>query len=210
MPGTALVWAGAVAAMVLCILAVLGLWFVLNLPKQQLDRLSDAGQAFGVVSAMFSAAALSGVVASVVYQSHQARNHRYEIWQTAHANLLLRVIDEPAVYGPCIGDAGQFGSEEELRRYYFTTLWLNFGQIGLRVGTMSEASIRGELCGEMFRSQVARDLWLRRRHAVVAAYGGLGRFQAIVDEEYERSIRDTSPEPAPEASGGEASGRMPE
>jgi hypothetical protein len=56
----------------------------------------------------------------------------------------------------------------------------------------------------------ARDLWLRRRDAIVAAYGGLGRFQAIVDEEYERSIRDTSPEPAPEASGGEASGRMPE
>jgi hypothetical protein len=160
---------------------------MLRVPDNTLNRLSDTGQAFGIFSTLFSAAALIGVVLSVTYQSRQNQRYDYEAWHTAHAGLLARVIEDPATFAPCIGDLGKFSSEVEARRYYFTTLWLNFGQIGLRAGNMTEASIREELCGEMFESQVARDLWIKRREILTRAYGGLSPFYQLVNNEFERT-----------------------
>ena len=187
---------------------------LLSVPREELGRLSDAGQAFGIVSAVLSGAAFAGVVASVAYQSRQNRHYRFEMWHTAHVNLLYRVLDEPATYGPCIGDMSQFDSDDEIRRFFFTTLWLNFGQIGWDSGNFTEESIRNELCAEMFASPIARALWLKRRAGRVQAYGGLSPFYAMIDEEFRKSTlrhyehpdavddsQGETPTPAPDVEG---------
>jgi hypothetical protein len=173
-------------AVILTAVLIASILVMLRVPDNTLNRLSDTGQAFGIFSTLFSAAALIGVVLSVTYQSRQNQRYDYEAWHTAHAGLLARVIEDPATFVPCIGDLDNFSSEVEARRYYFTTLWLNFGQIGLRAGNMTEASIREELCGEMFESQVARDLWIKRREILTKAYGGLSPFYQLVNSEFER------------------------
>lgn len=179
----AMVLAGSITTLTVLFVGCIAV-ILLNLPSQDLGRLSDAGQAFGIVSALLSGAAFAGVAASVAYQSRQNRQYRLEIWHTAHANLLFRVLDDPATFGPCIGDPARFDSEEEMRRFYFTTLWLNFGQIGYRSGNFTEKSIRDEMCADMFASPIARDLWVKRCAMNVDRYGGLSSFHEMVEEEF--------------------------
>ncbi|MEU8238343.1 DUF6082 family protein [Actinoplanes missouriensis] len=188
---TSRVWlaVGISCAVILASVLIASVLVMLRISDSTLNRLSDTGQAFGIFSTLFSAAALMGVALSVTYQSRQNKRYDYEAWHTAHAGLLARVIEDPGTFGPCIGNPARFDSEVEARRYYFTTLWLNFGQIGLRAGNMTEASIRDELCGEMFESQMARDLWIKRREILTRAYGGLSPFYQLVDEEFERTQR---------------------
>ncbi|MEV6300527.1 DUF6082 family protein [Actinoplanes sp. NPDC051861] len=178
---------GVACAVILAAVLIASVVVMLRMPDSTLDRLSDTGQAIGIFSTLFSAAALIGVVLSVTYQSRQNQRYDYEAWHSAHAGLLARVIEDPATFAPCIGNSERFSSELEARRYYFTTLWLNFGQIGLRAGNMTEASIREELCGEMFESQVARDLWMKRRENLARNFGGLSPFYQLVDDEFERT-----------------------
>lgn len=185
-------WIAVSATCTLCLVAALiaSILVMLRVPDDTLNRLSDTGQAFGIFSTLFSAAALIGVVLSVTYQSRQNQRYDYEAWHGAHASLLARVIDEPATFAPCIGNLGKFDSQEQVRRYYFTTLWLNFGQIGLRAGNMTEASIREELCADMFESQIARELWIKRREILTKAYGGLSPFYELVNDEFEKFAKN--------------------
>lgn len=67
---------------------------------------------------------------------------------------------------------------------------------------MTEASIREELCGEMFESQVARDLWIKRREILTMAYGGLSPFYQLVNNEFERT--QSAPMDGAKATGSEA------
>jgi hypothetical protein len=98
-------WIMVSAIFISSLVAVLiaSIFLMLRMPDGTLNRFSDAGQAFGIFSTRFSAAALIGVVLSVTYQSRQNQRYDYEAWHTAHASLLSRVIDEPATFAPCMG-----------------------------------------------------------------------------------------------------------
>src|SRR3954453_12429769 len=73
------------------------------LTDEQIARLSNLGQSYGIVSAFLSSAALVGVVASVFYQATQTRIQGVATWRSAHTDLLKMVMEDPALYGPCIG-----------------------------------------------------------------------------------------------------------
>lgn len=59
------------------------------------QRLADVGEAFGGVSALISAIALSGVVASLLFQQRQTRQQIADIDGQHHVELLKLAIDNP-------------------------------------------------------------------------------------------------------------------
>jgi len=151
-------------------------------------RLSDIGQAYGVASAILSAIALVVLAASIFYQARQNRYDRIVAWRDSQESLLRLVIEDPATFGPCVQDTELFTDPGQMRRYYFTTLWLSFSRASTDLGFFNQADLREEILKNMFRSPVARELWQIRRQRIIETYGSITGFLGIVDEEYGRSI----------------------
>ncbi|MGV9702117.1 DUF6082 family protein [Streptomyces sp. NPDC003483] len=59
------------------------------------DELSKISQSYSGLSVLFSAAALLGVVASLVHQSHQTEIANEEAQRAAHRQLLLTSLADP-------------------------------------------------------------------------------------------------------------------
>jgi hypothetical protein len=160
-----------------------------KLSDPALSRLSNVGQAYGVVSALLSAVALGGVAASLYYQARQHRMHRVQVWREAHSELLRMVINEPSVFGPCIGDHSENMTSDEYRQFLFTTLWINYARMGFEMGQIPLSGLRGELVHDMVRTETARKLWRIRRNIVLPPDRGRDYFYSMVDEEYERTVK---------------------
>ncbi|MEU4243112.1 DUF6082 family protein [Actinoplanes sp. NPDC026619] len=157
-----------------------------NMPGPALDRLSDVGQAYGVVSGALSALALIAVAASIFVQQRHNRSDSRHAWQSAHMDLLKMVLSDPQTYGPCLGDHLDVLSETEYRQHIFTTMYFNY----LRWNGIQDMSAgeRTEAFGAMFRVESNRKLWLIRRRKLLREYGALGTFHSMVDQEYQRAV----------------------
>jgi hypothetical protein len=164
-----------------------------NTSDGSIARLGNIGQAYGVLSAVLSAAALLALAGSIAYQVKERRDDRIITWRTAHESLLRLTIEEPEIFGPCIMNVADFKDLEEVRRYLFTTLWLGYGRAGISVGYMTEASLRDEILGKMFESPVGRELWSLRRERLehVGIYGAW--YEKVVEEEYRKAVMNKQP-----------------
>src|SRR4051812_24378509 len=58
-------------------------------------KLANIGQAYGAASAVFSAVAVVGIAASLIYQSHTVRLQRVQIAHDKHERLLMQVMEDP-------------------------------------------------------------------------------------------------------------------
>lgn len=99
---------GSVLALVLALLLLLlSVPVVLlasgTLSDAALRRLSDVGQAYGVMAALFSVLAFLAVAVSVGIQVNQRREESTLAWRSAHAEILRMAMAEPETFGPCIG-----------------------------------------------------------------------------------------------------------
>ncbi|HKT03479.1 MAG TPA: DUF6082 family protein [Rugosimonospora sp.] len=155
-----------------------------------LNRLSNIGQAYGILSSVLSAVALVGIALSVTHEAHQMRLYRLELRRSAQYDLLRMMIDEPTKYGPCASSLPVDRSDEYLQRYFFTTLWLNFARTGYESGEISESELRSEILADMFSSEVACQLWRDRSELLKRMNLGEGwsSFLPIVREEYEKAV----------------------
>jgi hypothetical protein len=157
----------------------------------ELSRLGNLGQAYGAVSAFLSVVALCAVAGSLFYQARQDRILRADVLRQGQRQLLALAIAEPDVFVPCIRDAEIFGTAQEARRYYFTTLWLAYCRQGYENGELDRESLRAEFAADMFTSPVARLLWKKRKNIFRQEQGDLplGDFLEIFDTEYLRVER---------------------
>jgi hypothetical protein len=58
-------------------------------------QLSNIGQTYGAVSALLTAMALLGVVASLFLQARDVKNSREQAWRTFHHELIRMELDDP-------------------------------------------------------------------------------------------------------------------
>jgi hypothetical protein len=174
-----------------------------GISETSVDRLSNIGQAYGVISAVLSAVALAALAASILYQARQYRVDQIIAWQNSQESLLRLAIEDPATFAPCIQDIDQFKDLEQVKRYYFATLWLSFSRTSAELGLFTDADLRDEIFRNMFRSPVATELWRIRRERILQTFGRLDGFWRVAEEEYQKSMstRPASPEAgsAPEA-----------
>jgi hypothetical protein len=107
------------------------------------------------------------------------------------------VIDDPELYGPCVGSLHAEMSRDQFRRYLFTSVFLNFLMAAGDADALpsarpkSHSGAQAEIFGGMFTSEVARDLWRIRRREAMAHYGSmdaLGPIYVTADDMYERAM----------------------
>lgn len=154
----------------------------------EIVRWSNVGQAYGVVSAILSCAALIGLSGSIVYQAQQRRDDRIIAWRSAHESLVRLVLDDPATFAPCIQNIDDFQSLQEVKRYMFTTLWLGYGRAGLHLGYATEADLRSEMLSSMFESPIGRELWQIRRRRILDRMHSETWFETVVEEVYQSAM----------------------
>jgi hypothetical protein len=173
-----------IAALILPLFALMNQ----DVSDAEIVRLSNIGQAYGVASAVLSAAALLALAGSIAYQAKQRRDDRIVTWRSAQESLLRLAIDDPETYAPCIMNVEDFEDMEQIKRHLFTTLWLGYGRAGIYLGYITETDLRTELLKDTFSSPVGRELWRLRKERIVQAGRDGPWFERVVEEEYARAV----------------------
>jgi hypothetical protein len=181
---------GFCAALIVLLAAPLIYIGTVGMSDRQLGRISNIGQAYGVASAILSVVALSAVTGSLLYQARQDRAFRADAIRANQRVLMNYAIAEPSVFLPCIADPNLFETDDEARRYLFTSLWLNFVRQGYETGDFDEQYIRIEFANSMARSPIARELWQKRKGILLSQPGvtSLPPFLSLFDEEYSEVV----------------------
>jgi hypothetical protein len=182
--GVPLLIAIAALAAVFAIAASPFLLVVWEKPKSiDWNRLGEIGQAYDGTSAMLSAIALLGVVASLVIQARQNRNDRVQHSLDRQFSLLSLVLERPGLYGPL---AGWPHEDDRARQYIFMSMWMNVLQMRFEMNTQTEAEVRKEI-QMAFTSDLGRQWWQAEQSWWNAqhATNKVGRiFDKMMHEEY--------------------------
>ncbi|MGF6885966.1 hypothetical protein ABIA39_007521 [Nocardia sp. GAS34] len=121
----------------------------------------------------------------------QFRAGRFETVRRYHLDLNRLVLEDPEVYSPCIGKLVE-PPGIEARQFYYTASWMRYGLMGYEAGAISEQSLRDDVVGALFRSDIGRDYWTRTKPLWGEAMSSYNRrtreFKRIVDDEFQRAV----------------------
>lgn len=157
-------------------------------------QLADVGQAYGGASAILSAVALCGVVASLLAQRQQLRQELAEMDREHHRDLIGLALDNPEFLE--VLDA-KTASGPHARQELFLNLIMMYWLAIWELGGIDEAELRAMTAG-MFENEVSRRWWARIADVWIGTRGRRERrrFIAIVSEELARSQLSPATMPA--------------
>lgn len=160
------------------------------------EQLSYIGQTYGAASAVFSALALTGVVASLLLQAKQARATRKEIERNHHFQLMEMAINNRDLLS-CWGTITSERQAQILRQQLYMNLIISYWEMMHEVGETSNRMLRANARNVLFSQRLGYDFWSDTRTArlAVANNARQRRFWRIIDEEY-RIVR--SPRAVPQ------------
>lgn len=157
--------------------------------------LSDIGQTYGAVSALLSALALSGVVASLVFQGQQVRVSRKHAYHSMQFDLMRLAFGDPETLAPVWGRIERTADAIEWTKRAYVNLIVVHLWLGYETGGANEQGVRNVLEG-LFQTVEARRYWATARPLVEREWkSGSSRerkFFEIVDAEARR-IMDRHP-----------------
>jgi len=155
-------------------------------------RLSNIGQTYGAVSALLTALALGGVVASLIYQARDVSTARQQANRTFHNELLKMEMDNPLymdVIGAPFGQKVGLTDYNSLRQNHFVHMWVLYWEGQYKLREMSDDELRYFAANELFASAAGRRYWSIGRSDRLRYYKGrLRRCTLIIDEEYSKAI----------------------
>ncbi|GAA4475272.1 DUF6082 family protein [Phytohabitans houttuyneae] len=161
-------------------------------------RLADIGQAYGAASAVFSALAVAGVAAGLIYQGRQLRLVRIQVARDKHEQLMTLAINDHDTYGPMFGSAFAAMPPTQLRRRLFCVMALNYFRLGYEGGVINEKNLRAEVLPAYFSAADSRQHWAAASQDWLAHQPPIyRRFGAIVNDEYRRAVASGPPTPEP-------------
>ncbi len=170
-----------------------------NVSRSDWTQLSNVGQAYGGIAAVFGMLALVGVAASLVLQSRESAANRELVQRTIHSDLLLRALDDPqlrACWGP-----SRHGNGEQDRQHFYTNMIVSFWRSMFEIGKITEDQLRA-LSARMFASPPGRRYWsiagLHQEAHYVAERDR--KFVEILDREYARATADAGADEPPRTS----------
>lgn len=155
-------------------------------------RLANIGQAAGAVSALISAVALVGIVATIRNQLAQRRIEHVLSRQQRHHDMMRYVFEDPQ-YSQCWGPkVAPEGVDDRL--FYYTNIILGEWQAAYELGELSADDIR-HYAATMVDSEIPRMFW--RQHGglrrMTTRRKATGDFALIVEEEYRRATASGPP-----------------
>jgi hypothetical protein len=166
------------------------------------SQLSNIGQTYGAVSALLTAMALAGVVASLLFQARDVRLTKEQAIRTFHHELIRMQLDDP-FYMNALGASGDMAipaERDKARLNLYVHLWVSFWQTFYAMGMMPESQLRSACKLELFRGRPGRDYWEQARgtRPLYTKDRHVQKFDRILEEEYRKAIASQS-EVAPPA-----------
>jgi hypothetical protein len=122
------------------------------------NRLSDVGQSYDFIAAIFSALALLGVALSLAGQTRQNKTAQADTFRGLHAEIVKLAVSEPDVYMPCYG-ANTAEEVHKTKQWLFCSLRANYWLAGFEIGEWDERNVRLEFAPEIYGNRVAMEWW---------------------------------------------------
>jgi hypothetical protein len=166
-------------------------------------QLSNVGQTYGAVSALFSSFAVAGVVVSLLYQSRDNRNAREQTTRTLQFELIKMAMADPDIMtaGGAPWDLNIPSDSSSIRQFLYVQLWVSFLGGNFTIGELPESAVRYIAVHEIFRSEAGRNYWTAvGRVQIDNSEGPRKRFLHILDEEYQKIILTGIPPARPVSS----------
>ncbi|WP_055697106.1 MULTISPECIES: DUF6082 family protein [Streptomyces] len=195
----AAIWSGAALASLAAISATPFLLDGLAPHGMDWNRLSDISQTYGALSAIFSAAALVGIVLSIAHQARQTRIQHEEAHRSAHRELTLLTLNDPA-FLVCWEPPNTPVTQERWRQLLVSNLIVSMWSTDFKLNLCDEPTIRSTLL-DYFRGEVGRAYWANsapswHRLTESGADRRLCRFVRIADEAYAAAVSTGPPVPS--------------
>jgi hypothetical protein len=162
------------------------------------QRLSEAGEAFGAVSAGVSAVALLGVVTSLMIQQQQNRMMEEQTVRQRHFDLVRLTMENPKflyAWGvrPDADDDPELLGFGNLIVSHWLMLW--------RIRNIDEETLRRNAAG-YFAGSVGRDHWQRGGPGWATPDRRTERFVEIMNDEFRRAVSQGPPISVPPSRAG--------
>lgn len=153
-----------------------------RMPHLDWAQASEIGQAYGVVSALLAALALTVVGVSAVLQVRAVNQGRIQATRELHARLIERALDDPEL-AECWGA----DHSESFKQSAYVNQILVFWKAAWEMGDLHETNLRSDL-SRLFTKGPGYQFW--SKNGMIWADNLAGskgfRFVEIVDEEHQR------------------------
>ncbi|CAM5715881.1 hypothetical protein SALBM135S_09758 [Streptomyces alboniger] len=155
------------------------------------DRLSNISQTYGALSVFFSAAALIGVVLSIAHQARQIRIQNEESHRSAHRELTLLTLDDPA-FLVCWEPPNTAITQERWRQLLVSNLIVSMWSSDFKLHLYDAHTMRAIL-RDYFRGEIGRAYWMNsgplwHRMTESGSDRRLHDFVRIADETYAAAV----------------------
>jgi hypothetical protein len=177
-------------------------------------RLGNIGQTYGAASALVSVFALTGVAGSIFFQSREAKASRDQALRSLHFDLMKMAMEDPVYaksWGPFFGD-DDFDSQ---RQHMYINLIIAHWLMMCEFDAMTDVHLRS-VAHVLFLGAPGRSFWSGGRELRIKSSGSRSerRFHAVLDQEYEKALRerplvDTSGQAGKEVVGTRGGGSAP-
>jgi hypothetical protein len=178
------------ALIVLMALALIALsplaLLAINTDRVDWNRLSSIGQSYGAISAVLSAAAVGGVVITLILQHEQSKDTRRFAVREMHRELLRMAIEKPVL----LEAWGRFPADQARRPelVVYTNLVLNYLVLLHETNAASLDEIRAH-AKFMAEGEWAQDYWSKTAQTWRAAYPRTAGKEVVnmIDDEFRRA-----------------------
>jgi hypothetical protein len=168
-------------AMILVLMSPLGLLDLIAVHPINWERLSFVGQTYGAVSALLDAAALVGVVVSVLFQVRESALSRVQAGRSRHFELIQMAMQDPLLMQAfhSLSD-----SDEANRLNAYVSLLIQNLQMLWDSHDIEEDELRANL-SDLLVTEAGRRYWQQFGHVRMALFTDRRRqqeFVRIIDE----------------------------
>lgn len=180
------------AFFLLVILSPLALREFGNSTRTNWSQLSSIGQTYGAISALLTAMALIGVVASLLFQARDVRLSKEQAIRAFQHELIRMELDDP-LYMNALGapwDMPIPPEQDRIREFLYIHMWVSFWQTFYVMGMMPEDQLRRACERELFYGEPGRRYWeySRETRPLYTKDRRVGEFHRILEEEYRRAV----------------------
>jgi uncharacterized membrane protein len=157
-------------------------------------QLSNIGQTYGAISAILSALALGGILASLLYQARDSRIAHEQMTRTFQFELIKLELEDPSL----MAATGAPLDSNSLREFLYVQMWVSYMAGTYVTGDISASTVRQVAALEIFGGRAGRTYWAAVGQRQLAnSKGRYNNFFRLLDEEYKRALSSGAPVAGP-------------
>jgi uncharacterized membrane protein len=159
-------------------------------------QLSNIGQTYGAISAILSALALGGILASLLYQARDSRNSHEQITRTFQFELIKLELEDPSLM---VALGAPWGLDipsdnASLRQFLYVQMWVSYLAGRYASGELPASTARQWAALELFRGSAGRTYWAATgKRQLTNSEGRYHNFFRLLDDEYKKLISSGIP-----------------